>query len=53
MDKAFTEKMKLSLVNMRAKVVNAKGEGVKGLTPLPTQKDKKMISPAKTREANS
>lgn len=53
MDKAFVEKMKTSLNNMRAKVITAKGgEGVKGLPPLAVKKDKTAVTPAKTREAD-
>ena len=53
MDKTVADKFKKSLENMRRKVVEQKGESVKGLTPLEVVKEKIRAMPAKTREANA
>lgn len=53
MDKEFIKKMQLSITNMRRKVIEAKGEAVKGLSQLPLSKDKKTIKTTNTREANA
>lgn len=53
MDKDFAKKMISSINNMRAKVVEAKGESVKGLPPVTPLKDKKNIKILKNRETES
>ncbi len=53
MDEAAIEKFQNSLKNMRAKVVAAKGEAVKGLSKV-MELDTKTVSPTvKTREAKA
>ena len=39
MDKEFISKMNTSLRNMRAKVIAAKGESEKGLSPITIKKE--------------
>lgn len=53
MDKALAEKFKKNLESMRRKVIDHKGESVKGLTPLEVMKEKVVPMPAKAREANA
>lgn len=53
MEKALITKLKNSLDNMRAKVIQAKGEAVKGLSELQEKTDKTLATPTKTREANA
>ena len=53
MDKTVADKLKKSLENMRRKVIEQKGEGVKGLTPLEVVKEKIVSVSTKTREANA
>ena len=48
MDEATARKFEKNLIKMRAKVVKAKGEGVKGLSPLPQQAEEQIKS-VKTR----
>ena len=50
MDNATVKKFQSSLNNMRAKVIDAKGSRVEGLTPLSPQKDKPETKPVKERE---
>lgn len=53
MDKTVADKFKKSLENMRRKVIEQKGEGVKGLTPLEVIKEKLSPVSSKAREANA
>lgn len=53
MDKEFVKKMQLSIDNMRRKVIEAKGEPVKGLSPVTYSKDKKAVKTANARESNA
>lgn len=51
MDNATIKNFQQSLKNMRAKVVAAKGEEVKGLSPVIALDNKTQATPAKTRGA--
>lgn len=53
MDEAAIKKFQQSLKNMRAKVVAAKGEAVKGLSKVLEPEGKTVSAPVKTREANA
>ncbi len=53
MDKVVADKFKKNLENMRRKIIEQKGEGVKGLTPLEAVKEKIVPVSSKTREANA
>lgn len=53
MDKEFIKKMQLSITNMRKKVIEVKGEAVKGLSLIPLSKDKKAIKATNTRASNA
>ncbi len=51
MDKTFITEMDKKLKQMRAKVINAKGEGVKGLSKISFDKEKSSYKTPKNREA--
>ena len=50
MDKTFIAEMDNKLKQMRAKVINAKGEGVKGLSKIALDKAKCSAKTPKIRE---
>lgn len=53
MDNTEISKLKKSLDTMRAKVIEAKGKSVEGLTPLPNSTPQKKMASNKNREAKS
>lgn len=53
MEKTLVDKFQQSLKNMRLKVVEAKGESIKGLSPLPKSSEKNMAIQSKIREPNT
>ncbi len=52
MDKEQINKFKMSIDNMRAKVIQAKGESVEGLSKLPVMDKSKIVKKSKELENN-
>ncbi len=54
MEAAVIKKFQASINKMREKVIKANGgEGFKGLTPLPLNKEQKTVKTSKEREATA
>ncbi len=52
MDKEQIQNFKISIDNMRAKVIQAKGESVEGLSKLPSVDKTKIVKKTKELEHN-